>query len=150
MIIIGVLSSILSKGKGNKQPSKDKPSSGNSFEEFRTLFQNQLTGQVPEKTNTIQQPEQMEVQASKMRNFEEKYQQMNQDTETSHLGRTKSSTPKQQKRTRAKVTDDKAVDNNSLVSERPDAVVLINGIIWSEILGEPRSKKPYSSRQVKR
>ena len=27
--------------------------------------------------------------------------------------------------------------------ERPDKKTIINGIIWAEILGEPRAKKPY-------
>jgi hypothetical protein len=142
IIIIGVLSTVFSKGKGkgkrNNQPSKDKPFSANSFDEFRTLFQNQPTNQVHDKTETVQST-QMDLQP-------EKYPQINQDAQTSQLGRTSPQKPKQQKRGRAKDSDDKVMENKSFVSERLDAEVLINGVIWSEILGEPRSKKPYSFR----
>jgi len=147
MIIIGVLSSVFGKskgkGKGNNQPSKDKPFSVNSFDEFRTLFQNQLTNSVPEKMKPIQH-EQMDLQPAKMENLDEKYLQMNRDAQ---IG---SPNPKQQIRARAKDSDDLVIETNPFVSVRPDAKVLINGIIWAEILGEPRSKKPYSARQVKR
>jgi hypothetical protein len=143
LIIIGVISTVFGKGKGKgkvgERPAKDKPFSVNSFDEFRTLFQNQLTNQVPEKLKPTQHV-QMDLQPAKMKNLDEKYLQMNRDAQIS------SPKPKQQIRARAKDSDKIVVETNPYVSVRPDAKVLINGIIWAEILGEPRSKKPYSSR----
>lgn len=147
MIIIGVLSTVFGKGKGNKQQPKNKPFSVNGLEEFRALFQNELTNQVPEKTE-MAQPEQKKFQPPYLKNIEEEYLQTKQDVQTSQLEWNSQLNPVQPKKARAdKYSDDKVMEVERLFSDKPDAKAVINGIIWSEILGEPRSKKPYNPRK---
>jgi hypothetical protein len=39
------------------------------------------------------------------------------------------------------------VESDNIPFEKPDEKAIVNGIIWAEILGEPRAKKPYFPRK---
>ncbi|WP_066064115.1 hypothetical protein [Neobacillus soli] len=144
MIIIGVITSVFGKAKGNKQDPKSKPFSVNGLDEFRALFQNQTTDQAIEEIKTMQK----DFQSGGLKNIEEKHLQMkqgNQDNQSELIGPTN---PRQQDKVRVKENlEVKDAKDEPVFSDEPDRKAVINGIIWSEILGEPRSKKPYNPRR---
>jgi len=144
IILVAVISSLFRKkkvssndSKGQKtinQPMENKRSQPNNpFDEIKGLFK-ELTGSLSDGTNTPNRkmgnpyPEEKKgVQQS----VEEFNQKMSNDWESESLKRVES-------------------PSLSLNQEKPkdkeiemDETKLVDAVIWSEILGPPRAKKPY-------
>jgi hypothetical protein len=137
LIIVGILSSIFGKGKGKNNPGRTKPFSGKGFDDFRKMVELQMENK-PGKTGQIStgQPvkQDMDIQ---LVSIEEKYQELKQRPVVDRSLMSKS----------RKETSKNVVESDDITIERPDEKTIINGIIWAEILGEPRAKKPYFSRK---
>lgn len=126
LIIVGILSSIFGKrGKRNQGPLK--PFTAKGFDDYRTKVEQQI-GKKPEQTTTgkpiISEPPPLSM--------EQKYQGIKL---TSVVSSEQEGPMKYMES-----TDD---DPLNKLEEK----TIINGIIWAEILGEPRAKKPYNSRK---
>ncbi|MEH7334027.1 hypothetical protein V7161_15385 [Neobacillus drentensis] len=142
LIIIGILSSIFGKKKGKKLPIKNKSFSMNTLYELKNLFQNETDRRihpVQEKKNS-HQPKKQDV--------EKIYQQIKQESDVIQKGFTNPANQGQLKKEKTKDPLYAALDNDGEPEfETPNPNSIINGIIWSEILGEPRSRKPYFPRK---
>ncbi|OIK16599.1 hypothetical protein BIV60_03785 [Bacillus sp. MUM 116] len=138
MIILGVLSAVFGKAKGNRIQSKNKPFSFNQFDEFRELFSEKATPKQEILTNKVKEQTQKMV---KQKNIEKNHQQLKQEAETFTLE--VSHVPEKQTVEDVNPLILESDDKTKLPSNGPDENTLINGIIWSEILGEPRAKRPY-------
>lgn len=134
LIIAGILSSIFGKAKGKSTPGRTKPFTVKGLNERSPQVEPQMTtksrksGQV-----SIGQP------AHQNTNFhspEEKYLEIKQQPVVSN----------KQLEQQKKTTLFKA-DSQDVSLENPDEKTIINGIIWAEILSEPRAKKPYFPRK---
>jgi hypothetical protein len=131
LIIVGILSSIFGKAKGKGNLGRPKPFTAKGFEDFRTKVEQQM-GSFPRKTGQISTGQPVE---QKIQNIEEKYQVMKSVSPSIPV-----EPMKPNRSTRIEVeTVESAI-------KRPDETTIINGIIWAEILGEPRAKKPYSAK----
>lgn len=140
MIIVGVLSTIFAKAKGNKEPSKSKSFSFNRFDDFRELFNNKTTNHLPKETSPKPSMK-PEFQPGNLESIEKKYLQIKHIPEASPR-------PELKQTEQVKMTEkDRKEEGKEQFSESPDAKALVNGIIWAEILGEPRAKKPYFMRK---
>ncbi len=143
LIIVGILSTIFGKGKRKGTPSAKRPFSTNS-KDIRTIFK-ELTNYEPSKTSPINSELKVESINNNLQDLEKEYQQVRQESEISRIGMAAS-------RQIAEKNNDQPImnkpeDNETVIFEKPDANTLVNGIIWSEILGEPRSKKPYMTKR---
>jgi hypothetical protein len=137
LIIVGILSSILGKGKG-RNISKGRSFLPNGFEEFKTLIQKQM--EHPPIT-TVKQ-ELSKPLEKKEETIEEKYHQVKEIVvKENQLSRNE---PDQMmpviESQKQRVQDEKNIMSN-------DSNTILNGLIWSEILGEPRSRKPHFPRK---
>jgi hypothetical protein len=143
LIIVGILSTIFGKGKRKGTPSAKRPFSTNS-KDIRTIFK-EFTNYVPSKTSPINSELKTESLKHNLKDLEKEYQQVRQESEISRIGMATS-------RQLAEKNDEQPImhkheDGETIIFEKPDANTLVNGIIWSEILGEPRSKKPYMTKR---
>ncbi|WP_040207945.1 hypothetical protein [Neobacillus jeddahensis] len=148
MIIIGVLSTIFGKAKKKQGRSSKKPLLTNSMQEFRTMFKEinkpVQAGKVPNQTEIKMADKTASVLISEKK-LETEYLQVRQESEVSRVGM--STIRQQAEKISAQTSRGEQEDDESMVSTHPDAKTLINGIVWAEILGEPRSKRPYLSRR---
>jgi hypothetical protein len=135
LIIVGILSSIFGKAKGKSNPGRTKPFTAKRFDDLRTMVEQQM-GSIPKKTGQISVGQAV-TQDSNFQDIEEKYQEIKQPD----INRMQISQTEPPKVTRIEV------ESNDVSFERPDEKTIINGIIWGEILGEPRAKKPYFSKK---
>lgn len=137
LIIIGIISSVFGKGKGNKQGPNRKPLTRNTFEEMKTLFQDKS----PEPVKT----EFKEIKQTIPENVEKRYVKTQQEINDNDQPVRRQSYQERIEKLDRKVKEPVANEGQEepLFTKDPDAKVLINGIIWSEILGEPRSKKSH-------
>lgn len=143
MIIIGILSTIFGKAKKSNTQSKNKPTFPNKLEEIRTIFNKQFENQTHRRTNSIP-----ETQPAILESMEEKYLQVKNDSEVTPSGMSNQpSTGLQRSKKGNEPINDKLEGSDPIFSESLDAKTLINGIIWAEVLGEPRSKKSYFARK---
>jgi hypothetical protein len=140
MIIIGIVSVLFRKSKTKQGQPKNKPFSRTAFEEIRTQVKKQLSyvedkkaGRIKPERNTYVIPKNQDI-------LENKYLQYKQESEVNLKGITIA----EEKFDKIKGNTDK--EDEGLFTRNPDEKAIINGIIWSEILGEPRSKKPYRPR----
>ena len=136
LIIVGILSSIFGKAKGKNNPGRTKPFSAKGFDEFRTKVEQQMMG-VPRNKGQIStgQPAKKETNLQSM---EEKYQEIKQYPGISGT---------QIKKLHPNKGVNIEVESDNIPFEKPDEKAIVNGIIWAEILGEPRAKKPYFPRK---
>jgi hypothetical protein len=136
LIIVGILSSIFGKAKGKNNPGRTKPFSAKGFDEFRTKVEQQMMG-VPRNKGQIStgQPAKKETNLQSM---EEKYQEIKQYPGISGT---------QIKKLHPNKGVNIEVESDNIPYEKPDEKAIVNGIIWAEILGEPRAKKPYFPRK---
>ena len=136
LIIVGILSSIFGKAKGKNNPGRTKPFSAKGFDEFRTKVEQQMMG-VPRNKGQIStgQPAKKETNLQSM---EEKYQEIKQYPGISGT---------QVKKLHPNKGVNIEVESDNIPFENPDEKAIVNGIIWAEILGEPRAKKPYFPRK---
>jgi len=137
MIIIGIASMVFRNAKGKKGTTRNKTFSKETFEEIRTLVKKQLdfeesrtTGPLPSKN----------IPDTPKDNLENKYLQLKQKPEVNRIGMSVG----QQKAEKVDGNPRPVEDSN--IALNSDEKTLINSIIWAEILGEPRSKKPYRPR----
>lgn len=143
-IIIGIISAIFSKVKSNQSQSKKKPFSMNGMKEIRTNF-DELTNNEPKETSPIKAVPKAETPQNKLKNLEEEYLQARKESEISR--KRVAQARKQNEVAKELENKVKREESETLLSEYPDAKTLVNGIVWSEILGEPRSKKPYFAKR---
>lgn len=149
MIVIGVITSMFSKAKNNRGQSQNKPTSPSGIGEIRKLFQ-ELTDQEISEPSRIKEPTRpnpviVEQKTAAPQNLEKEYLQVRTESEFS---RERAAASRQQKEiSKERVKKDKQEEAGTIFSEYPDAKTLVNGIVWSEILGEPRSKKPYFAKR---
>jgi hypothetical protein len=138
LIIVGILSSIFGKGKGKNNSGRTKPFAGKGFDDFRKMVELQREN-IPAKTGKIStgRPVKQEIDIQPI-TIEEKYQELKQKPV---VNKTPVSQHVHIKDSRIKV------ETEDVPFERPEEKTIINGIIWAEILGEPRAKKPYFSRK---
>ncbi|MEC1522927.1 hypothetical protein P9D43_13040 [Neobacillus niacini] len=132
LIIAGILSSIFGRAKGNNSPGRRKPFTAKGFDDFRTKVEQHMEN-TSTKTRQISTGQPV---AQKLQNTVENVQLMN-----SVPPRMPEKLVKPHESTRIEVETDGAA------LEKPDEKTIINGIIWAEILGEPRAKKPYIPRK---
>ncbi|MEH7254771.1 hypothetical protein V7111_21930 [Neobacillus niacini] len=131
LIIAGILSSIFGKAKGKNSPVRTKPFTIKGFDDFLTKVDQQL-GNTSIKTRQISTVQPVQ---HKFQDIEEN-QHVKVDSQMAPAEPVKRTVPAKKK----VVTED-------FKFERPDEKTIINGIIWAEILGEPRAKKPYLSKK---
>jgi hypothetical protein len=136
LIIAGILSSIFGKAKGKSNSgrrTKSFPAKG--FDDFRTKVEQQMMGPRNKGQISTGQPAN---KVTDLQSMEEKYQEIKQNPVV-----TKSQVKQLQP---SKVVRIEEVSDD-ISFEKPDEKTIINGIIWAEILGEPRAKKPYFPRK---
>jgi hypothetical protein len=134
LIIAGILSSIFGKVKGKSNPGRIKPFTAKGLTDIRTRAEQQMMNK-PRNPGQISTG-QPAVQDTHLRSLEEKYLEIKQKPVVPiiQLDQPIDSTLVE-------------VDSAVVSLEKPDEKTIINGIIWAEILGEPRAKKPYFSRK---
>jgi hypothetical protein len=137
LIIVGILSSIFGKAKGNRNPGRTKSFTGKGFDDLRKMVEFQMEN-IPGKTGQIStgQPVKQDMDIQPL-SIEEKYQELKQKpvVDRNQVSKSRNETSKIE------------VESDDVPFERPDDKTIINGIIWAEILGEPRAKKPYFSKK---
>lgn len=141
MIIIGIVSIIFrnAKGKtGQSGQSRPKTFTMETFEEIRTLVKKQLNQDEIPTSSTLKSKN---IPLDHQEKLENKYLQLKQESEVKRIGMSVA----QQKID--KVVVKSGQEEGGIVSLYPDEKTLINGMVWSEILGEPRSKKPFFTRK---
>lgn len=136
LIIVGILSSIFGKSKGKNSPGRTKPFSTKGFDDFRTKVEQQMFG-VPRNKGQISTG-QPANKVTDLQSMEEKYQEIKQNPSISST---------QVKKLHPSKVVSIEVESDDIPFEKPDEKTIINGIIWAEILGEPRAKKPYLPRK---
>ncbi|MBV7507530.1 hypothetical protein KW850_20010 [Bacillus sp. sid0103] len=140
MIVIGIISVLFGKSKNKQGKPKSKPFSKATFEEIRTQVKKQLSYVEDKKSSQIKPEHKTNVIRNNLENLEQEYVQLKQQLEVNRNGITMA----QQKTDNIRVKQFQEDENH--FSFNPDEKMLLNGLIWSEILGEPRSKKPYRPR----
>jgi hypothetical protein len=141
MIIIGIVSVIFrnAKGKTGQSKSRNKTFSMNTFDEIKTLVKKQLNYDEIQTSSPLKSkkiPSEIPLV-----NRENKYLQSNQESEVKRIGMSVAQHKVD------KVAVKSGQEEESIISLYPDEKTLINGIVWSEILGEPRSKKTFFARK---
>ena len=130
IIIIGIISSIFGKVRAKNPNSRDKPFSINNVDDLRGLFTNRTSKQ------QVEYPPAFTIE-----NIQKKYQRVKKEKVVEQLDVVLEDVLKAEEvQSPVKVT----IDRPAAPSE-PDKI--INGIIWSEILAEPRARKPYFTRR---
>jgi hypothetical protein len=132
IIIAGILSTIFGKAKGQGQPKRAKSMKVKDFQDIRSMFE-QPSKNISKKTGQITTGQPVEFESNSAKG-EEKYQQRNTDIEIKPV------------RGIYARSEEKLVKEQVFTNE-PDEKTLINGIIWAEILGPPRAKRPYTHKR---
>jgi len=132
IIILGIISSIIGKVKANKPKTPKKPFSVNNLNEIRELF----TGK-PEQ-NQVKQQVEKQTESTRV-NIRKKYQSARGEIVVNPPVEVVEEAVKVEQ-----VTSPLNVKTDRLTTPS-EADRIINGIIWSEILGSPRAKKTYFS-----
>ncbi|MEH7111971.1 hypothetical protein V7124_06255 [Neobacillus niacini] len=131
LIIAGILSTIFGKSKGKSTSGRTKPFAPKGLDDFRTMVDQQI-GRYPRKTGSISMGQPVE---EKFDDIGVDDQQLNSVSPRMPLVPAK---PEVSSRIEVETVDTQF--------EKPDAKTIINGIIWAEILGEPRAKRPYTTK----
>lgn len=139
LIVIGILSTIFGKGKGknNRTFQNSKPFTANTFGDIKKFFQTELPKEIQTEFKEVVNKE----------NIQEEYQKVNREITDSQ---SKWASSQQLERPSSRMSasaPEKVEEEQPILSEKPDSNTIINGIIWAEILGEPRSRKPYFSNK---
>lgn len=132
LIIAGILSTIFRKAKGKEKPGRTKPFTAKSFDDIRTLFE-QPKINVPKNTEQMTTGQPVNNISSR-KTIEEKYQQVKKEHDVNPISEIYLH------------SIDKS-EQVQVLTDEPDEKTLINGIIWAEILGPPRAKRPYSAKK---
>lgn len=140
MIIVGIISTIVGKTKSNQVKPGSKPFSMGQLKDVGKLF-DEFTNNKPRETFSVETEKHTESKQRSLDHLQKEYEQVRQESETS---RKKMAAGRQQAES-SKIDDHQQTESLSL--EHPDSNTLVNGIIWSEILGEPRAKRPYFQKR---
>ncbi|EKN64677.1 hypothetical protein BABA_23058 [Neobacillus bataviensis LMG 21833] len=139
-IIVGIISTIFGKSKRTQGQSPKKPIKVSGMEDIRTLFK-ELKNEVSLPAAPIKSEQKVEVLQKSNRTLEQEYNQVRKESESSRKALAASRLQREKmKEQTIEVSKDECEPS---ISMEPNAQTLVNGIIWAEILGEPRSKKPY-------
>ncbi|WHX99360.1 hypothetical protein [Neobacillus sp. DY30] len=132
LIIAGILSSIFGKAKGRSNPKQAKPFTVKGLNDRRLQGEQQKNN--PKKPGQISTGQPVREETI-LHSLEEKYREIKEKP----VIPIKQTTQPQKSN---------LFEGDSDVSlEKLDEKTIINGIIWAEILGEPRAKKPYFSEK---
>ncbi|MEH7414086.1 hypothetical protein V7266_02215 [Neobacillus drentensis] len=134
MIVVGVISMIFGKTKNNQGQTRRRPS-GIHMRDFQTRVK-EIT-EFPKDTMAIQTEKKQGPLKSKQNKLEKEYLQVRQESEAGRIGM---AAARNQAANKELI---KIQEEITSISENLDSRTVINGIIWSEILAEPRSKNPY-------
>lgn len=144
MIIIGVISTIFGKAKANQGKNGSKPFSVNNMKDVRTLF-DELTNNKPRETFSVDTKIKTEKKGP-IQSLEKEYEQVRHESEASRARMAAARKKTEiEKGTAAKIPHYE--ETEPLHLENADSNSLVNGLIWSEILAEPRAKRPYSLKK---
>jgi hypothetical protein len=137
LIIAGILSSIFGKAKGKNNPGRTKPFTAKGFNDIRTQIEQQMMNK-PRKLGQFSTGQPAAFQDTNLPGIEENYLETKQ----------KAVVPikKLEHPIEPTVLE---VDSADVLLEKPNEKTIINGVIWAEILGEPRAKKPYFRDRAK-
>jgi hypothetical protein len=130
LIIAGILSSIFGKGRGRKTSRRG------GFEEIRTLIDKQLG---IEKQSAPQKAPPVDVSPS----VEAKSRQVKQVRENIEVPVIPVPVPAKET---VEIRMQDVKEEDSKIEELNPQTVL-NGLIWAEVLGEPRARNPYFPRK---
>jgi hypothetical protein len=135
LIIAGIFSMLLSKGKGknNKPFQTGKPFRANTFDDIKKLFQDEIKKEMGTDLKDVVNKD----------NIPKKVQEVKQEFTDSQSKWGSPQQPAVQHSRIGNLAPEKVEEEESIISEVPDGDTLINGIIWTEILGEPRSRKSF-------
>ncbi|MEH7096781.1 hypothetical protein [Neobacillus vireti] len=136
MIVVGVVSMIFGKAKNNQGQTGRKPT-GNRPVNIQTMFK-EITDNLPKDTRSMKEENKPKLPETSLNELEKEYQQVRQESEASRMRIAAVRTPAAN---RENANGQEKI--NYLIPDHPDSQTVINGIIWAEILGEPRSKNPY-------
>ncbi|MFZ7945445.1 hypothetical protein [Neobacillus sp. 19] len=143
-IIVGIISTLFGKAKRTQGHSPKKPFTANGMEDIRTLFK-ELANEGAEQIRPKKTEQNKELAQEKMKNIEQEYLQVRQESEASRTGM--AAARLQNEKLENQTIKPRQAESEPMISKEPDSNTVINGIIWGEILGEPRSKKPYFARK---
>jgi hypothetical protein len=142
LIIIGLISTIIGKAKQTKGGPERKPMIPNQFEDIKKLF-NPSVEKIPPANTAANKAELEDLRPVEQASMERKYYDIKNETEamilSEYIDQHQISTVEPVKVTTESVKD--------FISENAEKKALINGIVWSEILGQPRSRKPHFARK---
>ena len=139
LIIVGILSSIFGKGKARNQ-SKGRSFLPNGIEEFKTLIQKQME-QSPVTTVQDELSKPVEKMEEMIKGKYQRVKELDSKEKEIELNHTE---PAQ----RLPMIDHKkpmVQEEKNIMSD--DSNAILNGLIWSEILGKPRSRNPHFPRK---
>jgi len=139
MIVVGVISMIFRKTKNNQGQSIRKPF-GNRLGDFQTMIK-EITD-IPKDTMIVQTEKKQGPLQGNQGKLEKEFLQVRQESETGRMGMAAA---------RTQTANGGPINNQEEIkfplTENPDPRTVISGIIWSEILAEPRSKNPYTVKK---
>jgi hypothetical protein len=142
LIIVGLISTIIGKAKKTNGGPERKPMIPNQFEDIKKLFSPSVE-KIPSGNTVANKAELEDLRPVEQDSMERKYYDIKKETEamipTEYIDQHQISTVEPVKVTTESVKD--------FISENVEKKALINGIIWSEILGQPRSRKPHFARK---
>lgn len=142
LIIVGLISTIIGKAKQTNGGPASKPMIPKQFEDIKKLF-NPSVEAIPPGNTVANKAEIEELRPVEQECMERKYYDIKKETEemipSEYKDQHEISTIEPVKGSTESVKD--------FLSENAEKKALINGIIWSEILGEPRSRKPHFARK---
>lgn len=145
LIIVGILSTIFGKSKRNQGQSSKKLFKANGIDDVRTLFKELSNNQhINDKPNKTEQK--VEIPEKKLHNLETEYLQVRQESEASRVRMAAKRLPNGEKMKEQTIQSINE-EGEAMISKIPEGKTLVNGIIWAEILGEPRAKKPYFAKR---
>lgn len=132
IIIAAILSTIFGKSKRKGQPKRAKSMKAKDFHDIRSMFE-QSSKKIPKKIGKFTTGEPVKPESSSTK-IVEKYQQIKKDIEIKPVGP-------------IYAHSEEKSEKEQVFTEDPDKKTLINGIIWAEILGPPRAKRPFSDKR---
>ncbi|WML30660.1 hypothetical protein RCG24_01725 [Neobacillus sp. OS1-32] len=135
IMLMGILSSIFGKGKTNQQNRRNRPVSRDPFKQLRTFVQTE--NQAP-KRNMI--PTEVTRPKPAKKDLVQHFSEANLEMADPLISKPDPSTDTGKEIATVQAPRPPEVSN---LPDNPDTNMIINGIIWSEILGKPRSKNPY-------
>jgi len=147
-VLIGILSSLFNKAKGNgkdhqQQRRPARPVHRPAKMEAPSEAQPEVRESRPVQARTPQPRQVKELkEAAPLSDIQKVYQEKRQQLEKidskprSERGRLSSEGTK-----RSRLS---AVKEEPILDFQPDQDSLVQGLIWAEVLGQPRAKKPYS------